>query len=309
MPPRAIAAYVFLALVWGLSFMIVLHVVSAFGWAGAITFRALVAGTTLFALARVMGRKLDFSCGWGRLAILGLFTVAGQLAGIAFAAPLIGTAMTSIMVSAIPLFSMLIGRILGLEHLTPLQVTGLVMGLAGIVMLVGFPDAPITPAFLLGCGVSILGSLSAAIGSLYASEKLKQAGSWEMTIGSFVTGGLMTLPLLWPVPFNRVPGAADIGWLILLGALTSAACYVIYFRLVNEIGATRAISVEFAVTVVAVIAGTSILGERLSLFQMSGAAIIIGGCALVLGFNLTRFMKWSRLPRSQPEIEQKNVNT
>ncbi len=309
MPPRALAAYVFLALVWGLSFMIVLHVVAAFGWAGAITFRALVAGTTLFALARVMGRKLDFSMGWGRLATLGLFTVAGQLAGIAFAAPLIGTAMTAIMVSAIPLFSMLIGRILGLERLTALQIAGLVMGLAGIVLLVGFPDAPMTPAFLLGCAVSILGSLSAAIGSLYASEKLKQAGSWEMTIGSFVTGGLMTLPLLWPVPFNRVPGAADIGWLILLGALTSAACYVIYFRLVTEIGATRAISVEFVVTVVAVTAGTLVLGERLSLVQMTGALIIIAGCSMVLGFNPTRLRKSSRSQRSRPEIEPNKVNT
>lgn len=309
MPPRALAAYVFLALVWGLSFMIVLNVVAAFGWAGAITFRALVAGTTLFTLARLMNRKLDFSMGWSKLAMLGLFTVAGQLAGIAFAAPLIGTAMTAIMVSAIPLFSMLIGRILGLEHLTAAQIAGLAMGLGGIVMLVGFPDAPITPAFLLGCGVSILGSLSAAVGSLYASEKLKQAGSWEMTIGSFVTGGLMTLPLLWPVPFNRVPDAADIGWLILLGALTSATCYVVYFKLVNEIGATRAISVEFAVTVVAVSAGTFFLGERLSVLQMAGAAIIIFGCAMVLGFNPVRLLKRSRTRTSQPELEEKVVNT
>jgi drug/metabolite transporter (DMT)-like permease len=59
--------------------------------------------------------------------------------------------------------------------------------------------------------------------------------------------------------------------------------YVLYCDLVSRIGPTRAISVEFAVTVVAVLAGTLILKETLSLAQVAGAAIIVTGCALVLG--------------------------
>jgi drug/metabolite transporter (DMT)-like permease len=58
---------------------------------------------------------------------------------------------------------------------------------------------------------------------------------------------------------------------------------VLYFRLVAEVGPTVAISVEFLVTVVAVVTGAAFLGERLSLVQLVGGAVIIAGCALVLG--------------------------
>jgi drug/metabolite transporter (DMT)-like permease len=59
--------------------------------------------------------------------------------------------------------------------------------------------------------------------------------------------------------------------------------YVLFFGLLAAIGPTRAISVEFVVTVVAVAAGTLILGERLSTLQILGGVVIIAGCALVLG--------------------------
>ncbi len=71
-------------------------------------------------------------------------------------------------------------------------------------------------------------------------------------------------------------------WLLALAAVISALNYTLYFKLVAQIGATKTISVEFLVTVVAVIVGTLLLGERLSLLQFAGAAIIICGCALVL---------------------------
>jgi drug/metabolite transporter (DMT)-like permease len=104
-----------------------------------------------------------------------------------------------------------------------------------------------------------------------------------VTIGSFLAGGLITLPLLAVVPVPVVPDAADYLWLLVLGLVTSALMYVLFFGLLASIGPTRAISVEFAVTVVAVIAGTLLLGERLSPVQIAGAVVIITGCTLVLG--------------------------
>jgi drug/metabolite transporter (DMT)-like permease len=282
---RDLVEYVILALVWGLSFVIVVKVVAAFGWAGAASFRALTAAIGLLALARIIGRHVNLRVDWRPLAVSGLFTVAGQLTGIAFASPLIGTAMTAIIVSAVPLFSMVVGRIAGLERLSLRSMTGLVTGFAGIVLLVGFPAAPMTPVFLLGCAVSILGSLSAACGSLYVSRRLKEADPWVVTIGSFLCGGLFILPLLLVEPVPAMPVAMDFVWLLLLGLVTSALMYVIFFRLLASIGASRTLSVEFAVTVVAVLAGTTMLGEQLSAIQLAGAAVIIAGCALVLGIG------------------------
>lgn len=242
-----------------------------------------MAAATLFALARLTRRRLDFSAGWWPLAVVGATTVAGQLIGLSFAMPRIGTAMAAIFVAAIPLFSMVIGRLWGLERFTASRFAGLMLGFGGIVLLVGFPAVPVTGAFVLGCGATLFASLCAAFGSNYASRHLKDCGSWEMTIGAFLSGGLMTLPLLIAVPPPALPRPVDYLYLLVLGCGMSAATYVTYFRLLAAIGATRTVSVEFAVTVVAVLVGALLLHEPLSAAQIVGAVVIVCGCALVLG--------------------------
>lgn len=290
MQPRDFAAYAYLSLAWGLSFLLLLHVVDAFGWIGAVTFRSLIAGLLLLVIARLMGRRLNFSAGTVPFTIVGATTVAGQLVGLSYATPLIGTAMAAIFVATVPLFSMVIAQVWGLERITQARVLGLVLGTIGIVMLVGFPAVPVTGVFLIGCLAMIGSTFSAAFGSNYASRYLSETGPWEVTIGSFIAGGLLTLPLLWFVPVPGIPGGVDYLYLFALAALMSALTYVLYFGLVKSIGATAAISVEFVVTVVAVLVGALVLDEPLSALQILGGGVIIVGCALVLGLL--------KLPRS-----------
>lgn len=283
MKPAQLAAYLFLAVTWGFSFVMLLHVVDAFGWAGAVVARGLLSGALLVAAARLTGRRLDFGAGWRALSVVGATTVAGQLVFLSYATPRIGTAMASIFVAAIPLFSMVIGQIWGTERMTRRGLAGIVLGLTGIVMLVGFPAVPVTAGFIAGCAASLLSAFFAAYGSNYVSRHLRGVGAWELTAASSITGALIVLPLLAVVPPPRLPTLEDIGWLFALAAIVSALNYVIYFRLVVEIGATRAISVEFLVTVVAVLVGTVLLGDTLSPAQFAGAGVIMAGCALVLG--------------------------
>ena len=283
MRPRDLAAYLFLAVALGLSFLLLLQVVAAFGWVGAVTFRCFIAAAILIALARATRRRLVFPARFLPLAVVGATTVAGQLIGLSYATPLIGTAMAAIFVASIPLFSMVISRLWGLEPITPTRVVGLTLGTIGLLMLVGFPAVPITTPFLLGCAAMLFSTFSAAFGSNYASRHLRGTGPWEVTIGAFLAGGVMALPLLAVVPVPGVPQPIDYLYLVALAGLMSALTYVLYFGLVASIGATRAISVEFAVTVVAVLVGALVLDEPLTLMQIAGGAVIIVGCSLVLG--------------------------
>ncbi|HEY1619927.1 MAG TPA: DMT family transporter [Streptosporangiaceae bacterium] len=127
------------------------------------------------------------------------------------------------------------------------------------------------------------GSVSAAFGSNYARRRLQATGPYEITAGSFLAGGLLTLPLILVVPGPTVPALADYGYLLLLGGVMSALAYTLYFRLVADLGATRAISVEFFVTAIAVIIGAVALHERLSATQLAGGGAVIAACCLVLG--------------------------
>jgi len=179
---RDIADYLFLAVAWGLSFLVLVKVVAAFGWVGAVTLRCLLASATLMGMARVLRRNFSFSLGWRPYAVVGATTVAGQLIGLSYGTPLIGTAMSAILVAAIPLFSMMISQFWGLERLTTPRLAGLLLGMGGIVLLVGFPAVPVTPAFLLGCAACISASFSAAFGSNYASLHLRPA-RWKSRRG------------------------------------------------------------------------------------------------------------------------------
>jgi drug/metabolite transporter (DMT)-like permease len=237
----------------------------------------------LITAAQLVRRKLNFDGQWKHLAIVGATTVAGQLVFMSIGVPRIGTAMSSIFVAAIPLFSMIISQLWGLERISQRGLAGITLGLIGILMLVGFPTEPITVSFLFGCACSLLAAFFAAYGSNYVSRHIGTAGAWEVTIASSIIGGLITLPLMIPVPVPGPISTVDLAWLFALAAVISALNYTLYFKLVAEIGATKTISVEFLVTVVAVIVGTMLLGERLSLIQFAGAAIIICGCVLVLG--------------------------
>jgi drug/metabolite transporter (DMT)-like permease len=289
---RQLAAYIALALIWGFSFVLVLKVVEAFGWVGAVTFRALTAAAVLTAIAAATRRRLVFGRR-GPFVAVGATTVAGQLVGLSVAAPRIGTAMTAIFVGSIPLFSMVVGHLWGIEAMTARSRVGLLLGFAGIVLLVGFPAVPVTPRFVVGCAAGFGAAVSAAWGSNYARRHLGAVGSWEQTIGAFLVGGLLTLPLLLVIGVPRPPSPLDYGYLTLLAAMCSALAYVLYFRLVAELGATIAISVEFLVTVVAVLVGAVLLGERLSAVQIVGGLVIVVGCALVVGLVPAQ-------PRSSP---------
>lgn len=293
MQPRDVAIYLFLAIAWGLSFLVVLHTEHAFGWVGAVSLRALFAGSTLVLLSVLLGRAPQFRPVLKPLLVVGATTVAGQLAGMTYATPRIGTAMAAIFVTTIPLFSMLIGRVLGLETLSRQGVVGLLLGLVGMVMLVGFPAQTVDADFINGCIASIGGALAAAYGSNHAALHLRQCDPWTVAGGSFLAGGVMLLPLLWWVPLPGVPGVLDWGYLLISGSVMSATCYVLFFGLVARIGATRAISVEFVVTLVAVLVGALFLGEALSLLQALGSGVILFGCVMVLGLLPGRR---SRLP-------------
>ncbi len=147
---------------------------------------------------------------------------------------------------------------------------------------------------VIPCSVSLRGPGGAAFGSNYARRYLDGVGSWEVTAGSFICGGLLTLPLIILVPVPTVPTAGDFGYLLLLASMMSALAYVLYFRLIADLGATKAISVEFFVTAVAVLIGAVIQHEHLSAFQLIGGLVIITGCSLVLGLMPAMRPDWQR---------------
>ena len=136
-----------LSLLWGISFLLLLRVVEAFDWAAAISVRAFIASGSVVLLALIIRRKLDFSIGVKHFAVWGFTSVSLQLIGLSLAVPRIGTALTAILVGAIPLFSSVIGRLMKIESIDGFGFTGLILGFIGIIFLVGFPSGQLSDQF------------------------------------------------------------------------------------------------------------------------------------------------------------------
>lgn len=289
MTPKQLGLYLGTSTIWGCTWFFILKVVLAFG-GGGIALRAILGSFALFLVALASRRKLKFGA-IAPLAVVGSTTVAGQLVGFNLATPLVGTAITAILAATIPMFSMLIGHLKKIEHISKIGFIGLGLGFFGTILIVGFPSVAIDWKFILGCFLSLVGAISAAFGSMYTKSHLQGIGYWEQTIGSFFLGGLMMLPLFLITPPSRAPFAIDYFYLAVLSIISTGIGYIMYFRLVGEIGATPALTTEFLVTAIAVAIGAGFLGEHISAIQYFGIGAILLGCALVLNLIPTRKLK------------------
>lgn len=280
MTGKQLTQYLAIAFIWGFTWIFILKVVLAFG-GGGIALRAILGSLALYLAAKVMRRKLTFGA-LVPLLIVGATTVAGQLLGFNFATPLVGTAITAILAATIPLFSMLIGHLWHIEKISKIGSFGLLMGFGGVVLIVGFPSVEIDFNFIFGCTICILGAIAAAYGTNYTKLHLQKIGYWEQSIGSFFLGGVMMLPMFLIDPPKAMPEPIDYFYLAVLAIVSTGLGYVMYFKLVSEIGATSVLTVEFLVTVIAVTVGAVLLGETLTFIQIIGGGAIMLGCALVL---------------------------
>lgn len=280
MTRKQLGLYLATAMIWGCTWVLILHVVTAFG-GGGIALRALVGSLALLIGALATRRKLRYGP-IKPLLIVAATTVAGQLLGFNLATPMVGTAMTAILAATIPMFSMVFGRFWKIEQITKLGYFGLLIGVLGVILIVGFPSVEINSTFIWGSIICVLGAISAAYGSIYTHMHLKDVGYWEKTIASFFWGGVMMLPMFLFNPPKSAPVPIDYLYLLVLGIVSTGIGYIMFFKLVSEIGATPALTVEFLVTVIAVLVGVGFLGESLSSIQIVGSIGIVLGCALVL---------------------------
>lgn len=190
---------------WGASFLWLAIAIPEYGWVGAVTVRSFIASAALLLIALVSKRKLKFDAKPQHFAALGFFSVACNLGGMNFAITHLGTSLTAILVCTIPLYSLLIESVWHKKRPAPFMIIGLLMGFAGVAILIGFTPQAVNTKFWLGILGSTIASVGFAMGGSYANMKLPNVGSWKRTIGNFFFGGILTLPLLLIAPMPVFP--------------------------------------------------------------------------------------------------------
>ncbi len=251
--------------------------------------RALIAAVVVYGFLRSMGLRFPGTIsGWTPLLILGVLTAAIPYAAIAWGQAHIDSSLGGILFATIPVFSVLIGPLLLDDETFTLQrLTGVAIGFAGVVVIIGPTVLAGLGTQVVGAAVTVLAALSYAAGGIYARRQ-PQLSPVLMAAGQLVTASLLLIPMalfadrIWLLE----PSDIAVGSLLVVALFSTAVPVLLLFWLVRNAGATNASLLAFFMPVAAVLLGVGVLGEQLSLTAVAGFGLIILGAAIVTG-NVT----------------------
>ncbi len=289
MRARDLLELVSLAALWGASFMFMRISVPDFGPLATIMLRVAIASALLLPWLALRGRMADLRLHAGPLAVVGLANSALPFALFAYAIVSLGAGLASVLNATAPLFGALIARAWLKERLGALRWMGLALGFVGVVLLA---RERITPAdasnaiegrALLAVCACLAAALCYGFAANYTRRALAGVDAAAVAAGSQCVATIALLPpaaLTWPA---RIPSPGAWASVVALGALCTGLGYLLYFRLIRNVGPSRAISVTFLIPVFGVLFGTVLLDEPLSPSMLAGSLVVLLGTALATG--------------------------
>jgi drug/metabolite transporter (DMT)-like permease len=285
--PRDVAELVFLAALWGGSFLFMRIAVPAFGPFGLAATRVAGASLLLLPLLAMRGEISALRRHWRPIAVVGLTNSALPFACFAYAALSINAGVSSIFNSATPLFAAVLAWVWLADRMTALRIVGLVVGFAGVVWIAWdragaamAASSDVSPWAVVAC---IFGALCYGMAPSITKRHLTGVPPLAVATGSQIAATLLLAApaaLAWP---EAAPSPGDWVAAAALAFFCTGLAYILYFRLIAHAGPANAVAVTYLVPIFAVLWGGLFLGERLSLSLVLGCIVIFVGTALATG--------------------------
>ena len=235
----------------------------------------------LFVLGKLPGDKRTWIAAGGMSIINNVI----PFSLIVFGQHYVSASLASVINATTPLFGAVAMAAAGAEALTGQRITGLLLGLAGVMVLRG-PDIASFNTDSLGVLSLLLASASYGVSGLWAKRKL--AGIPPITIA---TCQLLISSLVMAVlasTFSQpelLLGVSSNTWLALVGLafLSTSIAYLLFFKIIEAAGASVVLLVTMLIPVSAIAMGTLFLGDKLTGLQLLGASIIGVGLLVIDG--------------------------
>ena len=277
-----IARLLALAAIWGASFIFLRVLSPVLGPVLTVTTRVLIGGLVLVAYCRAVRFDAGLRRHWRQYAVIGIVNSTLPFMLYSYAALHLPASYSVILNATTPLFTALLAVPFLGERLTWPKIAGLGSGAAGVALVSG--AGPVVPDFAFGLAVAAcLGAaICYAASSIYMKKRAAGAKPLAIAGWSQVFAGLALVPL---VPFAPASGpvtplvAANV---LGLALICSSIAYVLYYRLIADIGPTRALTVAFLMPAFGMLWGAVFLDETITLPMIAGCALIIGGTGAVL---------------------------
>ena len=271
--------FILLGAIWSSSFMWIKIAVQEIGPITLVAFRALFG--LLFGIVVILFQRVQWPRtfkAWFPLLLLGITNIAIPFFLISWGEKYIDSAVASILDATVPLFTILIAHyLLRDDKITLPKVIGLLIGFAGVVVLMSKDLLHASTSSLLGQAAVILASVFYAVSSVYVRKTTEDTpGIMRSAVPLISASAVMWLAtFLFESPVE-IP-QLGITWVALLwlGIFGSGLAFVMAYYLIHEIGPTRTTMVTYLFPLGGVILGVSFLNEQLTWQLVTGAVLII----------------------------------
>jgi drug/metabolite transporter (DMT)-like permease len=273
------ARLVLLAAIWGASFLFNRITAPVLGPVLTAELRTLIAGIALAVYFGFAGFNPEWRR-WGRqYVIVGVLTSALPFLLWAYAALTLTAGLMSVLNATSPMWGALWSAVLLGERLNARKLLGLAIGVAGVALVTqpgkeGLAYVPVVAALAAAFCYGLAGG--------YMKRWASGVPSRGMAVGTQLAAGVLLIPFIAVSPPAVVPTPLVVASMLALGLLCGAIAYVLYFRLIADIGATGALTVTYLIPVFGVLWGALFLGEALSVSMLAGGALVILGTVFVL---------------------------
>jgi len=283
---------VLLGALWGVAFLFIRVAAPEFGPVALMEVRMIMAAAVLLPLVLARQALPEITANWRSIALMGVLHYAVPFCLFAYAMLTLTGGFSAIINASSPLFAGIVAQILLGERLPGARVAGLVVGFAGVVVLVWdkltFGSGPV----VLAIAASVLAAFFYGLAAVLAKKQLAGVSPVAVSAGSMSAAALILLPAalwLWP---EQAPAPFAWSMSIVLGLFCTSLAFLLYFRLIANVGPTRAITVTFLIPIFAVLFGAIFLGEPLTMPMILGGLVVLAGTSLSTGLvTLDRLTK------------------
>ncbi|MDH3621854.1 MAG: DMT family transporter [Gammaproteobacteria bacterium] len=283
MKGRDVVDLVALGILWGASFLFMRIAGPEFGAFALVEVRVAIAALVLLPLLIARGQFSDLTGNWATLGILGVHNTAMPFFLLTWATLYLSAGIGGILNATAPIFAAVVAWAWLGEKMSISRIGGLLVGTIGVWLLVrdkvGVSMGDTTLAVIAALGATFLYGIGGNFTRRYASH----IPTLATATGSQVGAALALLPItffVWPdTPISARAWIAA----VLMGLFSTALAYILYFRLIANVGPTKAITVTYLVPIFAMLLGAIVIDEPITSSMVIGCAVILLGTALATG--------------------------
>ena len=296
MSSKGWAAFAAMSLIWGVPYLFIKVAVDDGVSPVFLSFaRVAIGAALLLALAWRAGVLSQLRGRWGWIAAYAVVEITLPFPLIAAGEQYVTSSLTAILIASVPLIVALLAiRFDAAERATGVRLLGLLIGFAGVIVLVGV-DVAGDADELLGAVLILLASCGYAAAPMILKRKLTGVdGRAAMGASLLVASVALALPAAFTAP-SETPTTDAVLAIVVLGLICTALALVVFQFLILEVGPGRALVITYLNPVVAVFLGVLILDESLGAGAVAGLLLILAGSWLSTDGRMPPGMRRTRV--------------